>query len=169
MNNKLLENKNLSSKIDNMQKTYEIEIKFLSNIKEENIQNSLEKIYSEFLKGKRKDCEKHIEFLKDNKNLNKKINEIRDKALDKNIKEFLEETKHINIIFIGKIGVGKSTLINALKGEFVAATGGFTPVTEESKFYEAGILRLWDTQGIELSERSNVNSVLKNIKNIVDK
>ena len=51
--------------------------------------------------------------------------------------------------------MGKSTLINALLGEEKAGTGGPFPVTLESKYYMTDRLRLWDTQGIELTEESN--------------
>jgi len=85
------------------------------------------------------------------------------------IKDFNEKTKHINIILIGKTGVGKSELINVLKGKEVSKTGGFRPVTNENSWYEAKNLRLCDTQGYEISKKKNLDIVLKNIKNIIKK
>ena len=64
--------------------------------------------------------------------------------------------------------MGKSTLINALLGEEKAGTGGPFPVTLESKYYMTDHLRLWDTQGIELSEESNTKKVLDNTIKIIN-
>nr|WP_269779455.1 GTPase [Propioniciclava soli] len=57
-----------------------------------------------------------------------------------------------NLGVFGKTGVGKSTLINAVFGEEVAATGIGAPVTQGSHLYVGvhGSLGLIDTQGIEL-------------------
>lgn len=57
-----------------------------------------------------------------------------------------------NLALFGKTGVGKSTLINAIFGEPVAATGIGEPVTEGSHLYldKRGQLGLIDTQGLEI-------------------
>jgi uncharacterized protein (DUF697 family)/GTP-binding protein EngB required for normal cell division len=57
-----------------------------------------------------------------------------------------------NLAIFGKTGVGKSTLINAIFGEEVAATGIGAPVTKGSKIYidRIGHLGLVDTPGMEV-------------------
>ena len=51
------------------------------------------------------------------------------------VQEELENMKNrsANIIIAGKTGVGKSTLINAIFGEKLAATGIGAPVTQNMK------------------------------------
>ncbi|MFZ1412068.1 MAG: GTPase [Micropruina sp.] len=57
-----------------------------------------------------------------------------------------------NLAIFGKTGVGKSTLINAIFGEPVAATGIGAPVTLGSHLYldQRGTLGVIDTRGIEI-------------------
>jgi uncharacterized protein (DUF697 family)/GTPase SAR1 family protein len=57
-----------------------------------------------------------------------------------------------NLAVFGKTGVGKSTLVNAIFGEAVAATGIGRPVTMGSHLYvhRTGKLGIYDTQGLEV-------------------
>lgn len=57
-----------------------------------------------------------------------------------------------NLAVFGKTGVGKSTLVNAIFGEAVAATGIGRPVTLGSHLYvhRTGKLGVYDTQGLEV-------------------
>jgi uncharacterized protein (DUF697 family)/GTPase SAR1 family protein len=57
-----------------------------------------------------------------------------------------------NLAVFGKTGVGKSTLVNAIFGEAVAATGIGRPVTHGSHLYvhRTGKLGIYDTQGLEV-------------------
>ena len=69
--------------------------------------------------------------------------------------EFDKQASHIgrfNLGVFGKTGVGKSTLINAIFGEEVAATGVGAPITKESHLYAGvhGTLGLIDTRGVEI-------------------
>lgn len=72
-----------------------------------------------------------------------------------------------NVLVIGNSGVGKSTLINAVMGDDVAATGfGTAGTTKELAVYEAeGVpFRVIDTVGFEPSffkERQAINAVKK--------
>lgn len=66
------------------------------------------------------------------------------------------EIGRINILVLGKTGVGKSTLVNAIFGCPVAETGLGRPVTQGSKMHvhADGHLGLIDTQGLELGRDS---------------
>ncbi len=59
-----------------------------------------------------------------------------------------------NLAIFGKTGVGKSTLVNAIFGEEVAATGIGEPVTQGSHIYldKVGHLGIVDTQGLEVGQ-----------------
>lgn len=73
-----------------------------------------------------------------------------------------------NLLVLGKTGVGKSTLINAIFGESVARTGVGQPVTTGSKLYvtAAGNLGLYDTRGFELGATSA--EILRELRGLVD-
>ena len=92
----------------------------------------------------------------------------KDKEIKKAIEDFTLESKHINIIIIGKTGVGKSELINAIAGSVIAETGGFRPMRHSGTWHEIGSLRIYDNQGIEISKYNTIDNVITNIKEIVD-
>lgn len=68
----------------------------------------------------------------------------------------MAEMEPFNILLIGKTGVGKSTLINAIFRENLARTGIGAPVTQHlMKITKPGVpVNLYDTKGLELSEQS---------------
>lgn len=68
----------------------------------------------------------------------------------------MSEMPPINIMLIGKTGVGKSTLVNNIFRENLAKTGIGAPVTEHLvKLSKAGVpVNLYDTKGLELSVES---------------
>jgi uncharacterized protein (DUF697 family)/GTPase SAR1 family protein len=65
-----------------------------------------------------------------------------------------DQIGRVNIAVFGKTGVGKSTLVNAIFGEQVAATGIGTPITQGSHLYldRRGTLGLIDTRGLEIGK-----------------
>ena len=98
--------------------------------------------------------------------------------IKENVKELIRELikkneiNHLNLQVIGKTGVGKSTLLNAIFGEKVAEEKKGEPCTMETKCYESkkyDFLRIYDTRGIEISKDFNIDTVfsetLKEIKN----
>ncbi len=70
-----------------------------------------------------------------------------------------------NIMVAGITGTGKSTLINAVFGTEMAATGSGRPVTEHIDEYENGDIpiHIWDTVGLELDSEKTKESI-KSIK-----
>ncbi len=67
-----------------------------------------------------------------------------------------EKLKPVNIMIIGKTGVGKSTLINNVFREKLAETGMGEPVTQHlRKISKKGIpINIYDTKGLELKNET---------------
>ena len=68
--------------------------------------------------------------------------------------DFEIEVNNSNILVIGRTGAGKSTLINSIFGEEVAATGRGAPVTPNFDFFPVspGAFGLYDSRGFELGQ-----------------
>lgn len=84
--------------------------------------------------------------------------EIAKKCMDA-INEKLKNLKKLNIIVVGKSGVGKSTLINSLFRDKIAETGLGRPITTEIRKIEKKDypMAIYDTPGFELSEGQQAN------------
>lgn len=82
----------------------------------------------------------------------------------------------LNIIIMGKTGVGKSTLINTIFQEDIANTGQGKPITQEMKVYTKPNfpLKIYDTKGLELGEnaqyevKQEILNTIKEQNNIKD-
>ena len=166
-----IEKENLQKENENLKYTQKISeeaISFYNKITnreiETKIQNKLKELFNNILNDENYKKDK---ILLENTNFKNKIEEYKENALKESIKEFLKDTKHINVILLGKTGVGKSSLINALLNINEAETGGFKPVTNETKSYEDNHLRLWDTVGIELNRERNAQKILKDVKKLI--
>jgi uncharacterized protein (DUF697 family)/GTP-binding protein EngB required for normal cell division len=73
-------------------------------------------------------------------------------AFSKAWKDKAEEIGRFNLAIFGKTGVGKSTLVNAIFGTEIAATGIGEPVTRQEHLYlhQSGTLGVLDTRGLEV-------------------
>jgi uncharacterized protein (DUF697 family)/GTP-binding protein EngB required for normal cell division len=73
-------------------------------------------------------------------------------AFGKAWKDKAEEIGRFNLAIFGKTGVGKSTLVNAIFGAEIAATGIGEPVTRAEHLYlhQSGTLGVLDTRGLEV-------------------
>lgn len=85
------------------------------------------------------------------KNINKHFN-IAQKIIEETEKE-IKDLSTVNILVIGKSGVGKSTLINTIFREKIAATGIGKPVTKHlQKISRKDVpITIYDSRGLELS------------------
>ncbi len=96
------------------------------------------------------------------------INNLAEECM-KEIKNTMENLKKLNIVIIGKSGVGKSTLINAVFRENLATTGIGTPVTQRMQLYTKRNfpLAIYDTKGFELGKEAQEevkNELIEQIK-----
>jgi len=91
-------------------------------------------------------------------------------AVNEIIKNNLNDFEKINIMIIGMIGTGKSTLINSIFGIDIAkADIGFSITKKIEKKEIKGIpLTIYDTPGLELN-KIKLKNTLKEIKQIIEK
>ncbi|MBC9789434.1 YcjF family protein [Carnobacterium maltaromaticum] len=95
-----------------------------------------------------------------------------------NYKQFVEDTfngvkkvnkglKKVNLLVVGKSGVGKSTLINTVFGEEIVHTGVGKPVTNQISLIEQEDfpVRIYDNVGFEIGSLGfDIKGVLKTLK-----
>lgn len=85
------------------------------------------------------------------------------------IKKKKEELKTLNLMILGKTGVGKSTLINALFGEERVKTGIGAPVSTDIVRIAADHLTIYDTPGLELGGDNSMTNLLTQVANVINK
>lgn len=157
------ENENYKNYLENKIKDFILKV---SKTKE--INQSIEKKCNYILKIETEKIKDQIETSITKSNFLKVIENEKDREIERAINDFIIESRHINIILLGKTGVGKSELINAIAGSRIAETGGFRPMRHVGVWHEIGALRIYDNQGIEISKYNNINTVISNIQRIVD-
>ena len=79
---------------------------------------------------------------------------------------------YLTVIVVGRSGVGKSTLINAIFREQLAETGAPEIQTTATKIYEPKgknlFLQMIDTRGIELNNKHGPEKIIKNTINYIN-
>lgn len=86
------------------------------------------------------------------------------------IQERYNDFNTLNVVVIGKTGVGKSTLINTVFGDSVAEVGIGTPVTQTiHKLEKEGVpLAIYDTPGLELQGEHSAENLLEEISELIN-
>ena len=77
-------------------------------------------------------------------------------------KDFAKDTNALNVLIVGKTGVGKSTLINAIFGENLAKAGTGKPITQAIECHTSSKhpgLHIYDTRGLELGDPSTIANI----------
>lgn len=102
--------------------------------------------------------------------MNKNIDNINvaDELFDKTM-DVLKEMTLVNVLVVGKTGVGKSTLINAIFRENLATTGIGKPVTKSvMRITKENIpIVLYDTKGLELQK--NESEIIAEVREFLKK
>lgn len=90
----------------------------------------------------------------------------KERLTEEEFKKFVDKLERddfptANIMVAGCAGVGKSTLLNAIFGAELAATGIGRPVTSHiSEYQDANIpIRIWDTVGLEINSEKTMESI----------
>ena len=88
--------------------------------------------------------------------------EVAQKIMDRIRSEYKELNK-LNVMILGKTGVGKSTLINNMFSQKMAETGVGKPVTDKIRKYEKPDfpLAIYDTPGLELGGENAIDKLLE--------
>jgi ribosome biogenesis GTPase A len=102
--------------------------------------------------------------------LREEFNKLKQKDLTESVKEVKQEYEKINqqlgtlnVLVIGKAGIGKSTLLNAVFKEKLAVTGVGRPITQNTtRYYKEGCpLAIYDSKGIELPNEADQTTITR--------
>ena len=107
---------------------------------------------------------RHLKNTIDEADMDAMIQQMKDQAQKK-----YDELKILNVMVLGKTGVGKSTLINNMFSAHLAETGVGKPVTKEiQKFEKPGLpLAIYDTPGLELDGSNALEQLLEDVTAII--
>lgn len=80
-----------------------------------------------------------------------------------------DKLAQLNVLIIGKTGVGKSTLVNSIFGESITEEGLGKPVTQKiHKIEKMGMpISIYDTPGLELGGNNSADNLLKEMVKLV--
>ena len=133
---------------------------FMLEITDNNINDSIEKVCKEFFSNESKIISKYIEnFTKTKKYENIEI-------LNQSILDYINQVNHINILILGEAGVGKTKLIESIINE---KKGNLNPIDGSKNCYEAGLLKLFEIEGIKTDNNEKILPTIENTINNLNK
>ena len=92
-----------------------------------------------------------MEAAKNQQEIQLGLNDLINQAKEAFKKGMQDINSKLNVLIVGKTGVGKSTLINAVFGDAVAKTGSGKPITQEINEIKVNPnFSIYDTKGLEL-------------------
>ncbi len=101
--------------------------------------------------------------------LSRQLGEWASRFFSESLQEAEAKMGHCNVMVIGKTGVGKSTLVNAVFKDELARTGVGSPVTRHIRKYSKQDcpITIYDTPGMELSGEHNLRLRLE-VSQLID-
>lgn len=94
-----------------------------------------------------------MEAAKNQQEIQLGLNDLINQAKEAFKKGMQDINSKLNVLIVGKTGVGKSTLINAVFGDAVAKTGSGKPITQEINEIKVNSnFSIYDTKGLELKD-----------------
>lgn len=140
------------------------------------ISENQREIYLEISESKQNDLNSRI-----SQEFNSSLEHSPEKSIrDFSLQDLLDKAQHINqnalkelgqcnVLVIGKTGIGKSTLLNTVFGDALAAAGVGHPITQGIKQYKRKDypITIYDTPGLELSGEQ-IKQVKQEVSDLID-